>query len=381
VQTVVLPDLKTEIEEKLERVARLIAAEGLAGVLINTQPNFAWLSAGGTNGIDLSREAGVGTLLVRRDGRKFVLANRIESNRLQTEQLNGQGYEPVDFGWEEEKANPSLVAEIALSLVDQKLPLGSDAPLAPSVRVVDQALARARYQLTSGETDRFRLLGQETGAAIGEMARSLVPGLSEHEVARRAADSLTAIGAASVVTLVGADERLRRFRHPPPTDLCWNKTVMIVVCARRSGLIASLSRIVCNGPVPEDLRQRTCATAGVMARLLSATKPGASGKDLYEVAARAYLDAGFPGEEHLHHQGGAAGYRTRDWVAHPGCAERVQDVQAFAWNPSITGTKIEETCIASGEGIEIITTTPGWPAIAINTGADDQYLLPDVLSL
>jgi Xaa-Pro aminopeptidase len=381
VQTVVLPDLKTEIEEKLERVARLIAAENLAGVLINTQPNFAWLSAGGSNGIDSSREAGVGTLLVRRDGRRFVLANRIEINRLLTEQLHGQDYEPVDFGWEEEKANPFLAAEIARSLVDQGLPLGSDSPLAPSVRVVDQALARARYQLTPGETDRFRLLGQEAGLAIGAMARSLEPGLSEREVARRAVDSLAAIGAASVVTLVGADERLRLFRHPPPTDLCWQKTVMIVVCARRGGLIASLSRIVCNGTVPDDLNQRTRAAAGVMARLLSATKPGASGKDLYEVAARAYLDAGFPGEEHLHHQGGAAGYRTRDWVAHPACAERVQDVQAFAWNPSITGTKIEETCIATSDGVEIITSTPDWPAIATNTGARGQYLLPDVLSV
>lgn len=372
------PDSKNEIEEKLERLARVIADQGLSGVLINTQPNFAWLSAGGSNGIDSSREAGVGTLLVRRDGRRFVLANRIELTRLLTEQLNGQGYEPIDFGWEDEKANPSLPAEVALSLVDKGLPLGSDSPMGSSVRVVDQAVARARYQLTADEIVRFRLLGQEAGEAIGRMARSLVPGLSEREVARRAADSLAAIGAASVVALVAADERLGLFRHPPPTDLCWNKTVMIVVCARRGGLIASLSRIVCDGEVPEDLRTRTRATARVDASLLDATKPGATGAALYEVAARAYRTAGFPGEEHLHHQGGAAGYRTRDWVAHPACTELVQDFQAFAWNPSITGSKVEETCIAFANGIEIITTTPGWPAIA---SEDGKYFLPDVLSL
>lgn len=374
----VRPDSKNEIEEKLERLARVIADQGLSGVLINTQPNFAWLSAGGSNGIDSSREAGVGTLLVRSDGRRFVLANRIELSRLLTEQLNGQGYEPIDFGWEDEKANTSLPAEVALSLVDKRLPLGSDSPMGSSVRVVDQAVARARYKLTAGEIDRFRLLGQKAGEAIGRMARSLVPGLSEREVARRAVDSLAAIGAASVVTLVAADERLRLFRHPPPTDLCWNKTVMIVVCARRGGLIASLSRIVCDGAVPEDLRNRTRATAGVNASLLDATKPGATGADLYEVAARAYRAAGFPGEEHLHHQGGAAGYRTRDWVAHPASTELVQDSQAFAWNPSITGSKVEETCIAFEDGIEIITTTSDWPAIP---SGDGKYFLPDVLSL
>ena len=118
-----------------------------------------------------------------------------------------------------------------------------------------------------------------------------------------------------------------------------------------------------------------------MPGLVAASRLGTSGADLYEVAARAYGDAGFPGEEHLHHQGGAAGYRTRDWVAHPACTERVQDGQAFAWNPSITGSKVEETCIASDEGIEMITTTPGWPAITGEADVDGKYFLPDVLSL
>ncbi len=372
-------EIKQEIEEKLERLARVIADEGLAGILINSQPNFAWLSAGGTNGVDSSRESGVGTLLVRRDGRKFVLANRIELTRLMIEQLSGQEYEPVDFPWEEEKANPSLVAEMARSLTETDLPLGSDLSLGSSVRVVDTAIARARYRLTASEVDRFRALGREAGEAIGQMARSLTPGLSEREVADRAADSLARIGADSIVTLAAADERLRRFRHPTPTGLRWNKTLMVVVCARRGGLIASLTRIVCAGTVPDDLRQRTRSAAGVMARLLSATRPGASGADLYDVAVRAYRDAGFPGEEHLHHQGGAAGYRTRDWVAHPACAERVVEGQAFAWNPSITGTKVEETCIALSEGTEIITTTSGWPSIT--SEGDGKYFLPDVLSL
>jgi Xaa-Pro aminopeptidase len=373
--------MKEEIEEKLERLVRLIAEEGLAGVLINSQPNFAWLTAGGTNGIDLSREPGAGTLLVCRDSRRFVLANRIELTRLTSEQLRGQGYEPVDFAWEAEKANPSHVADIAHSLVTGEFPLGSDLALGSTVRVVATAIARARYKLTATEIDRFRVLGREAGEAIGKMARSLTPGLTEREVAHRAVEALAKIGADSIVTLVAADDRLRRFRHPTPTDLRWEKTLMVVVCARRSGLIASLTRIVCAGAIPDDLRKRTRATAGVKAKLLEATKPGVSGADLYEVAARAYRDAGFPGEERLHHQGGAAGYRTRDWVAHPACTELVQDSQAFAWNPSITRSKVEETCIAFEDGIEIITTTPGWPSIVIEANGAGKYFLPDVLSL
>ena len=155
---------------------------------------------------------------------------------------------------------------------------------------------------------------------------------------------------------------------------------MLVTCARRGGLIASLSRIVCAGSVPDELRRRTDAVARVNARLLAATRPGAVGSELYAAAAAAYNEEGFEGEERLHHQGGACGYRTRDWVAHPASAETVQVEQAFAWNPSITGTKAEETCMASAEGVEILTTTPEWPHIPVRLDGR-EFPTPDVLAL
>ena len=155
---------------------------------------------------------------------------------------------------------------------------------------------------------------------------------------------------------------------------------MIVVCAQRGGLIASLTRIVCNGAVPDELRRRTHAAAEVNAKLYAATRPGTSGADLFRVAAEAYTSAGFEHEEELHHQGGATGYRTREWVAHPANTARVHEHQAFAWNPTITGTKMEETCIAFAEGVEVVTATPGWPQIATQL-AGREYLSPDILSL
>jgi hypothetical protein len=102
--------------------------------------------------------------------------------------------------------------------------------------------------------------------------------------------------------------------------------------------------------------------------LLAATKPGVTGAALYEVAARAYVEEGFPREEQLHHQGGAIGYRTREWVAHPYNTEQVHPRQAFAWNPSITGTKVEETCIAFDDCCEVITASPDWPSVSVEAG-------------
>ena len=63
---------------------------------------------------------------------------------------------------------------------------------------------------------------------------------------------------------------------------------MIVVCTKRQGLIASLSRIICDGKIPAELRKRTDACARVNAKILAATKQGATSAGLYKIAADAY---------------------------------------------------------------------------------------------
>jgi antitoxin VapB len=358
----------------------MLAAEDLGGVVISSQHNFSWLTAGSTNGVDLSREPGIASLFVRRDGKCFVLASRIEMARILTEEISAEDFEPIEFAWEEEKANPSFLLDRARALLSEKAEVGSDLPLSPGSRTIEGSLARCRYQLTPPEIERFRLLGQDAGRAIGDLMRNISPGETEKEIARRAVDALAACGIHAVVRLAAADERLENFRHPIPTDKRWKKTLMVVVCARRGGLIASLTRIISSIDVTHELRRRTLAAARVNAQLLAATREGTTAADLYSVAARSYAQEGFEGEEHLHHQGGACGYRTRDWVAHPTCPERVQINQAFAWNPSIAGTKVEETCIAFGDEIEPITATPDWPQITVEVGGR-EYRSPGVLSL
>ncbi len=77
---------ETEIADKTERLQRMLAAEDLSGVLITSQHNFSWLTAGGSNGIDLTRESGAAAIFVRNDGKRYLLANRIEMPRLLAEE-------------------------------------------------------------------------------------------------------------------------------------------------------------------------------------------------------------------------------------------------------------------------------------------------------
>jgi antitoxin VapB len=370
--------LNTELIEKTERLREMMAREGFGGVLLNAQHNFAWLTGGGSNGIDAARENGASLLLVRADGRRFSLANNIETPRLFAEEISAGDFEAVEVPWEREKADPELMINEARALVTGELV--SDLPVHGTVRPVENLVAGCRYSLTAQEVERYRSLGRDAGKVLGGIAGRISPGESEIEIARKVSDALAEHGIRPVVLLAGADERIGKFRHPVPTANKWKKLLLVAVCAKRGGLIASASRIFCTGEIPAQLQRRTDAAAHVFSSLLAGSETGASGADLYETAAQAYNARGFAGEIQRHHQGGACGYRTRDWVAHPACGETVRPNQAFAWNPSITGTKVEETMILTDSGPEIITASPGWPQIRTEIDGR-EYVSPGILSL
>lgn len=368
----------TELEEKTERLTEMLARENLGAVLLNAQHNFAWLTGGSTNGIDLSRENGAASLLVTRSGKRYLLANNIEMPRMLAEEVSADDFEPSEFSWQEEKAIGDTALKKAKILADGDI--ATDIPLFGGAAAIEGKIAHCRYKLTDHEISRYRELGRDAGAIMQNIIEEITPGDSEISIAAKIQSAHAWHNVRSVVTLVAADERIARFRHPAPTENCWKKTLLMVTCAKRFGLIVSLSRIVCIGPIPDDLQRKTEANASVNAALFAATRPGITGAEMYAVAAAAYAANGFDGEIDKHHQGGAAGYKTREWVAHPQSSEIVHLDQAFAWNPSVTGTKVEETILTAESGIEVITTSPDFPQI--ETNINGQYFFsPGILSI
>jgi len=353
-----------ELEDKLARLTRTAHDAGVQGVLLAMHHNIAWLTAGRSNRVDSTREAGTARLLVAVDGRRFVLANAIEMPRMLDEVLAGLDFQPIEYPWTTDQ-NPAFAVDQARHALGDNAAIGADWPLTDTLPF-EPALARTRATLTEEEVVRYRALGRDTGRIVGDVCRRLTPGDDEREIAATMADALAAVQARGVVLLVGSDDRIRRYRHPVPTATRWKHVVLVATCAERDGLIVSVSRLVAAGAVPSDLRSRTRATATVFERLLDQTRPGTSGAALFATAADAYAAVGFSQEELRHHQGGAIGYRARDWVAHPASAETVQARQAFAWNPTITGTKVEDTVLVVGDRLEVITSTPDWPSMAIN---------------
>lgn len=360
-----------EWEEKERRLRVLMSSRNLDAVALSRSSNVAWLSGGGRSYVNIATDGGVGTLLVTRDER-YLLTDTIEAERLREEEGFG------DEGWQI-VAEPWHAPKERLTELTAGMRVGIDIP-GTEFEDIGGDIARLRWLLTPAEVVRFRSLGHDAGAAIGEAAAALRPGMSENEIAGVLSEATYRHNAVPIVALVAVDERIAQRRHPLPTEKRLGRTAMLVLCARRHGLVVSATRLVHFGNVPEELREKMRAVATVDAAAVLATRPGVAANSIFTTIQRAYERAGYPGEWKNHHQGGPAGYEAREYIATPHTTQEVETVQAFAWNPSVPGAKSEDTFLVTAEGHELLTPSRGWPQQEVEV--DGQVLpRPNILQL
>ena len=239
-------------------------------------------------------------------------------------------------------------------------------------------VARLRANLLPAEVERFRLLGRICGDAMNDAIRAVRPGMSERELAALLAFEAERRGAQAIVNLIATDERIFRYRHPLPSDKKLDRYAMLVMCGRKWGLVCSVTRLVHFGPLPDELRRKQEALAVVDATYIASTRPNTKLGDIVVQAQAAYAAGGFGGEWRLHHQGGPVGYEAREYLGVPGSEDEVRENQVYAWNPSITGTKMEDTVLIGAEENVVLTAIPGWPTIPVEIGGK-VYERPAIL--
>ena len=345
---------------KRERVSRFLSERELDGVVLGRTDNFAWLGCGAQSVINAASETGVGTLIATADGVTLV-TNNIEAERLVKEELKGLELRSViAFPWHEPRRREELIREIVGSASFAADDGSCGLPPLP------EEFKRLRYELTEAEVKRYRALGRDSSEALEEAARQVKKGMTESEIAGLLAVEHVQRGITPVVLLVAADARIRQWRHPLPKDKPLRRYAMLVACGRRHGLVTALTRFVHFGDLPPELAKRHRAVCEVDATLIVSTSPGRTAAEVFAAGQKAYKKAGFDGEWQLHHQGGAIGYQPREYIASPMCKERVLASQAFAWNPSICGTKSEDTVLVHEDGFELLTRpSKNWPAVEV----------------
>src|SRR5260221_3037663 len=347
---------KPEVDAKLKRLRARMAGRQVDALLLNTIPNTAWTTAGGALYVSEGTDGAASSILVTPD-KAYVLTNGIEGPRLQKEEaLDSLGFELIVEPWHS-------MGKLSKPLMNGKHlgqdALGSGVDMGPDLRDL-------RSVLQDEEVARFRHVSTLAGEAMDDSIRMVRPGDSEYELASRLSAASRLRGGTAVVNLIASDERISQFRHPLPTAKTVERYAMLVLCLRIEGLIASVTRLVYFGAMPDDLRKKAMAVARVDAKMIAGTQAGRTIGDMFILARDAYKEEGYPEAIDQHHQGGSAAYSPREVIATPGDKTPIQLNQAFAWNPSVTGAKSEDTIILTSKGQDVMTVVHGWPTWEIN---------------
>jgi Xaa-Pro dipeptidase len=350
--------LLAEYETKRQRLCQHMASAGLAAVELQRTENIAWLTAGCVDRrVLLPSALGIATILLLRNGDAFYLAPDNEARRLAEEDFSGLPFIAVTAPWH--------AADFAAKIRS----LAGDGRIAADTTADGAALLLGqRASLADTEIERYCWLGRNTAEVSATVLQSLQPGLSERTMAARVAAALLERGIEPSVPLMAVDDRILRYKHAVAQNATLQTFGMLNLCSRRWGLAISISRFVHFGPMPQQLADAFTVAAEANARLLAATKLGATSADLFATVADTYASFGHPGEEQRHHQGGATGYSEREWLATPDGKERVVNNQAFAWNPSVAGGKVEDTVLLCNGAMELLTGTPDLPVVSTRVG-------------
>lgn len=343
-----------ELETKLSKIQTLLTESKLDALLLQRVSNFAWATCGSSSYVNTADDQGVASLLITLSAR-YLVTNNIEAPHFrQEEELENQGWEFV--------VNPWHLADETIDKFTKGLRLGADG-LYPGAEDVSSELARLRIDLLPEEQERFKVVCTGCAKAMDQAIHQLKPGMTEFEIAALLGKETQQLGILPVVNLIATDDRIFAYRHPLPTAKKLDRYAMLVLCGRKYGLVSSLTRLVHFGTLPDDLQHKAKAVAEIDASFIASTRPGQSLGHIFKQAQAKYAELGYADEWQLHHQGGPAGYNPREAVATPDSDTLVATGQVYAWNPSITGTKSEDTILVKADGAEIMTEIADWPML------------------
>ena len=371
-----MPSRSVEFQIKHDRIKAYLAANDLDAVVLTGRANFSWLTCGALNHVSWATELGAASLVASAQEITCLTSN-IEAGRIANEQLDDLGIKLMQANWFQPDQASRIFRQL---LADKRAAADICTPALPAtVAPLAADFAQLRWSLTDQEIARYKQLGTLACQAIEQTCKQLERGMTEMQIAALAARNVLERSSRPWVVLVGADQRAKQYRHPVPTDNKLQRIVMVVLCVEKYGLICSLTRLVSFEPISPDLRRRHQAATAIDAAMNLACLPGATTGDVFRLAQQLYQQYGFADQWQLHHQGGPTGYSPRDLLVTPESNHRIQNNQAFAWNPSIAGTKSEDTIIVTG-GDPLILTAAGnnWPMVK-STYQDKLLPRPDIL--
>lgn len=359
-----------ELNEKLGRVRRLMEEKGLKGIYVKRQDNFGWLSCGRVSYLGPGEMGNCG-LLVTMEG-QYAVTNNIEAPRMaEEEQLEELGFSLRYGVWHDEGFEKKTVRELSGGAV------GSDFTDAWGPMMAGD-IQKLRFSLTEEEIGRYITGGQLVSRLVEEAGMTMRAGETELEVAGRLNDLARQCGVEPLSVFCTSDERIYKFRHAIPTEKRIRERAQFGGNYRYKGLVLCCTRYVNFVPLTEGLKKQYQDNVEIDCTMIHNSRPGKTYRQVLEAGRDAYVRLGYGEEFEKHHQGGPIGYAPRDYrvgFSHEGV---IPENQAFCWNPSITGTKSEDTVVVSSQGETFLTKPFLYPTVSVEIEGC-TYVRPDIL--
>lgn len=347
--------------ERVAPLRELMKQKGLESIVLRRNPNLAWAIAGRAH-VPTTIDAACFDLIINQES-ATAITNVVEAPRLIAEEFPSE-VTVIPIKWSESR--------------DPQLPtgakVGSDQPGADRIDLAVE-IEIIRASLIESDVARYKEICSDAAIALGNAMKQVVSSDREIDVAGLITHALWQADLEIAFLGVAGQERVHKFRHPLPTDAVIGNRVSASICAKRKGLIASVTRIVSFEPISDAMAKDYEAIFKIEAAMLDATVVGKPFSDPVNAAIAAYSANGFDGDEWTkHHQGGPTGFLPRDWPANTGSARLIANNQPISWNPTGKGFKAEDTILATNSGVKILSMDPDWPSFEVN-GRTRPFLL------
>lgn len=344
-----------EVQQKLIKLRRFMIDNKYDVIRIQTPNLFAWLTGGGRNHIDITSDWTGAALYITQEKVVCVMAEN-EKDRVWDEELFGRLDCEIRtypwWGWADNEVQD--LYEGASVAGDMSF---------PNVEPISEQLRSLFYPLVPEEVERYSQLARDVSDAFFELTSLIHQGMTEFEIDGLLSGLFRRKGINPNVLMVATDERAPQYMHPLATDKRLERFAVISVCAARGGLVVSMTRSIHIGEPDAELMRKHHDAAYIAAQLDAHTTEGADLADIFRLCLQTYESLGWGDAWKKHTIGGKTGYRTREFSVGPHTEGKVEKGSVWGWNPTVNGTKSEDTVWVGEEGAVTLFEDPRWPQL------------------
>lgn len=357
-----------EVQIKEKRIWQALDAQGYDSIIITRRDQYAWIT-GGVDAVSSRVSPTSPVFLVMTPSRRYAVGYTMDLPYAMDAGLDALNYEPVPLA-----AFGPAPDETALSLGSGRI--AADADLPGTTNEYD-LLVSLHEPLTPAEMTRYREMAVDGAEILNNIAHWVQPGMTERQVLAYMWRLYLERGFEGHYMFAGADERIKKYRHPVPGDALIKDAILIAPAVVRSGLLLACSRLIYFKEPSADIRRRFQAVATMQAAMVTGLRPGAPLIGLRNTFMSLFEELGFAEERTNHFHGGPIGY-WNSYAERMRGDELVKSQTAYTFYFTVAGVKSEELILVDEQGATIVSADPEWPLLSIAYG-DQVVGIPDIL--